>query len=140
MLLTVGLAAKNAILIVEFAKDIFDKEGKSAFDAAVEAAHQRLASHPDDFLCLHPRRVYRSRLASGAGSGAENAIGTGVVGGMLSATLLTLFFAPLFFVLVYALTGKRHDGKGKPDKASTGSAATGPCPGPWPYATPPRQR
>ena len=107
LLLTIGLAAKNAILIVEFAKDIYE-EGASAFDAAVEAAHQRLRPIlMTSFAFI--LGVLPLALANGAGSGAENAIGTGVVGGMFSATLLTIFFAPLFFVVVYAVTGKRHD-------------------------------
>jgi len=101
LLTTIGLAAKNAILIVEFAKDSFDK-GASLADAAIEAAHQRLRPILMTSLAF-VLGVLPLALSSGAGSGGQNAIGTGVVGGMLSATALAIFLVPVFFVGVLRL-------------------------------------
>jgi multidrug efflux pump len=101
LLTTVGLAAKNAILIVEFAKESFDK-GASLADAAIEAAHQRLRPILMTSLAF-VLGVLPLALSSGAGSGGQNAIGTGVVGGMLSATALAIFLVPVFFVGVLRL-------------------------------------
>jgi hydrophobe/amphiphile efflux-1 (HAE1) family protein len=101
LLTTVGLSAKNAILIVEFAKENFD-QGMSLFDATVHAAHQRLRPILMTSLAF-VLGVLPLALASGAGSGGENAIGTGVIGGMLAATFLAIFFVPLFFVVMLRL-------------------------------------
>jgi multidrug efflux pump len=101
LLTTIGLAAKNAILIVEFAKESFDK-GASLADAAIEAAHQRLRPILMTSLAF-VLGVLPLALSSGAGSGGQNAIGTGVVGGMLSATALAIFLVPVFFVGVLRL-------------------------------------
>ena len=98
LLLTIGLSAKNAILIIEFAQAQY-KQGASAIEAAVEAARLRLRPIIMTSLAFI-LGVLPLALAKGAGSGSQNAIGVGVTGGMLSATLLTIFFAPLFFVLV----------------------------------------
>jgi multidrug efflux pump len=98
MLTTMGLSAKNAILIVEFARDQI-AGGKTALDAILTAARQRLrpiAMTSIAFLL----GVLPLALATGAGSGAQNAIGVGVVGGTLTGTLLGIFFVPLFFFLI----------------------------------------
>jgi len=101
LLLTIGLSAKNAILIIEFAQEQY-KQGLSAIEAAVEASKLRLRPIIMTSLAFI-LGVMPLALASGAGSGSQNAIGVGVVGGMLSATILTIFFAPLFFVLVRSI-------------------------------------
>lgn len=106
LLLTIGLSAKNAILIVEFAKDLHEK-GMGVLDAAIEAARLRLRPIIMTSLAFI-LGVLPLALATGAGSGSQNAIGVGVVGGMLSATVLTIFFAPLFFVAVYGLFRRKE--------------------------------
>jgi multidrug efflux pump len=96
LLTTIGLSAKNAILIVEFAKENYDS-GMDLIDATVHAAHQRLRPILMTSLAF-VLGVTPLAIASGAGSGGQNAIGTGVIGGMISATVLAIFFVPLFFV------------------------------------------
>jgi multidrug efflux pump len=98
LLTTMGLAAKNAILIVEFAKEAMER-GMSSVDAALEAARLRLRPILMTSMAFI-LGVLPLALSNGAGSGAQNAIGTGVVGGMLTATFLAILFVPLFFVLV----------------------------------------
>lgn len=97
-----GLSAKNAILIIEFAKDL-RLEGKSTFDAAVEAAHLRFRPILMTSLAF-ALGVVPLAIATGAGSGSQTAIGTGVLGGMISATVLAIFFVPVFFVFVMKFT------------------------------------
>ena len=106
LLTTIGLAAKNAILIVEFAKEMYDREGKSLTEAAVEAALQRLRPILMTSLAFI-LGVLPLAIAHGAGSGAQNAIGIGVMGGMISATFLAIFFVPLFFVVVLKRFGTK---------------------------------
>jgi multidrug efflux pump len=101
LLTTVGLAAKNAILIVEFAKENYDG-GMSLVDSAIEAAHERLRPILMTSLAF-VLGVLPLAIATGAGSGGENAIGTGVVGGMITATVLAVFFVPVFFVVILRL-------------------------------------
>jgi len=101
LLTTVGLSAKNAILIVEFAKANFE-HGMNLVEATVRAAHQRLRPILMTSLAF-VLGVLPLALANGAGSGGENAIGTGVIGGMLAATFLAIFFVPLFFVTMLRL-------------------------------------
>ncbi len=101
LLTTIGLSAKNAILIVEFAKEYYEK-GMDLVDATLEAARQRLRPIIMTSLAFI-LGVSPLALASGAGSGSQNAIGIGVVGGMLSATVLAIFFVPIFFVGVEKL-------------------------------------
>lgn len=101
LLTTIGLAAKNAILIIEFAKTRFEA-GHGLIDSAVEAARQRLRPIIMTSLAFM-LGVTPLVLSSGAGSGSQHAIGTGVFGGMFSATVLAIFFVPLFFVVVYRL-------------------------------------
>jgi len=94
----IGLAAKNAILIIEFAKDL-QAQGQSAFDAAMTAA--RLRFRPIVMTSLaFILGVLPLFLATGAGSASQRAIGTGVVGGMITATVFAVFFVPLFVVVV----------------------------------------
>ncbi|WP_213132998.1 efflux RND transporter permease subunit [Citrobacter sp. FP75] len=99
LLTTIGLSAKNAILIVEFAKDLMDKEGKGLIEATLEASRMRLRPILMTSLAFI-LGVMPLVISRGAGSGAQNAVGTGVMGGMLTATLLAIFFVPVFFVVV----------------------------------------
>ncbi|MEA2775709.1 MAG: multidrug efflux pump [Acetobacteraceae bacterium] len=101
LLTTIGLSAKNAILIVEFAKANFEA-GKSLADAATTAAHERLRPILMTSLAFI-LGVAPLATSSGAGSGGQNAIGTGVIGGMLSATVLAVLLVPVFFVVVLRL-------------------------------------
>ncbi|NTJ62367.1 multidrug efflux RND transporter permease subunit [Agrobacterium rhizogenes] len=101
----IGLSAKNAILIIEFAKDL-RAEGKPLFEAAVEAAHRRFRPILMTSLAF-TLGVVPLVIASGAGSRGQAAIGTGVMGGMISATVLAIFFVPVFFVFVAKLTQRR---------------------------------
>ncbi|WP_038179486.1 efflux RND transporter permease subunit [Vibrio rhizosphaerae] len=101
LLTTIGLSAKNAILIVEFAKAQYD-EGMDLFKATVEACRMRLRPIlMTSFAFI--LGVLPLALSSGAGAASRNAIGWGVVGGMASATVLSIFFVPVFFVLVMRL-------------------------------------
>jgi multidrug efflux pump len=106
----VGLAAKNAILIVEFAV-LKRREGLSFLDAAAEAARLRLRPIVMTSLCFILGMVPLV-IASGAGANSRHSIGTGVMGGMTSATLLAVFFVPLFFFLVESFS-ERFFGKEK---------------------------
>jgi multidrug efflux pump len=94
----IGLSAKNAILIIEFAKDL-QAQGKSAIDAALEAAHLRFRPIVMTSLAF-TLGVLPLFIASGAGSASQRAIGTGVVGGMLTGLVLSVLFVPVFFVVV----------------------------------------
>ena len=98
LLTTVGLSAKNAILIVEFAKELHER-GRGVIDAALEAARLRLRPILMTSLAFI-LGVLPLAIARGAGAGGQNAIGTAVMGGMLSATVLAIIFVPLFFVLI----------------------------------------
>jgi multidrug efflux pump len=98
LLVTVGLAAKNAILIVEFAKENFDR-GMDLVESVMHAAKQRLRPILMTSLAFMSG-VLPLALASGAGSGAQHAVGTGVIGGMLASTFLAVFFVPVFFVVI----------------------------------------
>lgn len=101
VLTTIGLTAKNAILIVEFAKELFDK-GMNLIDATVKACEMRLRPIIMTSLAFG-LGVLPLVISTGAGANARNAIGTSVMGGIISATLLVIYFAPLFFVLVCKL-------------------------------------
>ncbi len=98
LLTTIGLSAKNAILIVEFAKEQMEK-GMGLMEATLEATRLRLRPILMTSLAFI-LGVLPLATAKGAGSGSQNAIGTGVMGGMISATFLAIFFVPLFFVMV----------------------------------------
>ena len=97
----IGLSAKNAILIIEFAKDL-QAQGKSAMEAALAAAHLRFRPIVMTSMAF-TLGVLPLALATGAGSASQRAIGTGVIGGMLTGTVLAVFFVPIFFVLVRGL-------------------------------------
>lgn len=99
LLTTIGLSAKNAILIVEFAKDLMEKEGKGLIEATLEAVRMRLRPILMTSLAFI-LGVMPLVISTGAGSGAQNAVGTGVMGGMVTATVLAIFFVPVFFVVV----------------------------------------
>ena len=94
----IGLSAKNAILIIEFAKDL-QASGKSVIEAALEAAHLRFRPIIMTSLAFM-LGVVPLFLASGASSASQRAIGTGVIGGMITGTLLAVVFVPVFFVVV----------------------------------------
>jgi multidrug efflux pump len=98
LLVTIGLAAKSAILIVEFAKEGFDR-GEGLVESVVHAARQRLRPILMTSLAFMSG-VLPLAISSGAGSGAQHAVGTGVIGGMLFSTVLAVFFVPVFFVVV----------------------------------------
>jgi hydrophobe/amphiphile efflux-1 (HAE1) family protein len=98
LLTTIGLSAKNAILIVEFARNLH-AEGKSLIDAAIEAAHLRLRPILMTSMAF-VLGVFPLAVATGPGSASRNAIGTGVIGGMLSATFVATFLIPMFFVVI----------------------------------------
>jgi HAE1 family hydrophobic/amphiphilic exporter-1/multidrug efflux pump len=98
MLATIGLAAKNAILIVEFAKELM-AQGKSVIDAAIEASHLRLRPILMTSLAF-VLGVTPLAVASGAGAGAQNAIGITIIGGVLAGTFLGVLLVPVFFVLI----------------------------------------
>lgn len=103
----IGLSAKNAILIIEFAKDL-RKEGMSLIDATVEAAKLRFRPIIMTSLAFS-LGVVPLAIATGASAASQNAIGTGVLGGMISATVLAIFFVPVFFVFI-----TKTFGRGKP--------------------------
>ena len=106
LITTIGVSAKNAILIVEFAEERM-REGMSAFDAAIEAAKLRLRPILMTSLAF-VFGVLPLAISTGAGAGGQHAIGRSVVGGMLSATILAIFLVPMFFVVVRNLFDRRR--------------------------------
>ncbi|HMN91678.1 MAG TPA: efflux RND transporter permease subunit [Hydrogenophaga sp.] len=113
----IGLSAKNAILIIEFAKDL-QAQGKSLIDAALEAAHLRFRPIIMTSLAF-TLGVVPLFLATGAGSASQRAIGTGVVGGMLTGTVLAVIFVPVFFVVVRSIfKGSRRQNRVHADQAA----------------------
>ena len=109
LLTTIGLSTKNAILIVEFAKDL-QAQGRGLLDATLEAAHLRLRPILMTSLAF-VFGVLPLVISTGAGSAARHAIGTGVAGGMIAATVLAIFFVPVFFIVVRRLFNEHgHDG------------------------------
>ncbi|SOE50559.1 RND efflux system, inner membrane transporter CmeB [plant metagenome] len=101
MVTVIGLAAKNAILIIEFAKDAYAR-GAGLYEAAIEAARLRLRPILMTSLAFI-LGVVPLVLASGAGAASQNAVGVGVIGGMLAATPFSVIFVPVFFVAVLGL-------------------------------------
>ncbi len=97
----IGLSAKNAILIIEFAKDL-QAQGKSLVAAALEAAHLRFRPIVMTSMAF-TLGVLPLAIASGAGSASQRAIGTGVIGGMITGTVLAVVFVPIFFVVVRSI-------------------------------------
>ena len=110
LLTTVGLSAKNAILIVEFAKDLHEQHGTPLIQAAVQAARLRLRpiimTSAAFMLGVLPLAI-----SHGAGSGSQHSVGTGVLGGMLTATFLAVFFVPMFYVLVTSAFARKKKNK-----------------------------
>lgn len=107
MLTTMGLASKNAILIVEFARALYEEQGKPLLEATAEAARLRLRPIIMTSLAF-VFGVLPLALATGASSGSQHAIGTGVVGGTLAATFLAVFFVPLFYVVIVKLASRNR--------------------------------
>ncbi|KON81228.1 efflux RND transporter permease subunit [Azoarcus sp. PA01] len=106
LLATIGLSAKNAILIVEFAKAQMEHEGKELVAATLEAVRMRLRPILMTSLAFG-LGVLPLAISTGAGSGSQNAIGTGVLGGTIAATVLGIFFIPLFYVVIMRVFRKK---------------------------------
>ena len=120
ILTTIGLSAKNAILIVEFAKSLYE-EGRSLTEAVTEAARQRLRPILMTSMAFS-LGVVPLAISTGPGSESQNAIGISVLGGMISATVLAIFFVPVFFVFVYRVfVRKKKDEAAVSDDAKAGS-------------------
>ncbi|WP_299068572.1 efflux RND transporter permease subunit [uncultured Psychrobacter sp.] len=132
LLTVVGLSAKNAILIIEFAKE-HQEEGYSLTEAVMTAARQRLRPIIMTSLAFG-LGVVPLFLANGPGSGSQNAIGTSVVGGVLTATFLGIFFIPMFYIWVRSMFpykgNKAHNGKGDDDNNHPGGNGGGDNPAP----------
>ena len=118
LLATAGLAAKNAILIVEFARDLHQKEGKGLIEASIEAARLRLRPIIMTSLAFI-MGVVPLAIATGASAGSS----TGVIGGMIAATVLAVYFVPLFFVVVSSIFKRKKSaddaGKQEPEALSS---------------------
>jgi multidrug efflux pump len=108
LLTTIGLSSKNAIFIVEFAKAL-EEQGKTLLQATLDATRMRLRPILMTSMAFG-LGVTPLMLSSGAGSGARHAIGTGVFGGVVAATVLAIFFIPLFYVLVRRMSGVKLNG------------------------------
>ncbi|MEQ2025318.1 efflux RND transporter permease subunit [Xenorhabdus szentirmaii] len=108
LLTTIGLSAKNAILIVEFSKDLMEKEGKGLIEATLNAVKMRLRPILMTSLAFM-LGVMPLVLSNGAGSGAQNAVGAGVLGGMVAATSLAIYFVPIFFVVIKRRFTKKNE-------------------------------
>ncbi len=120
----IGLAAKNAVLIIEFAKDL-QEQGKSPMEAAIEAAHLRFRPIIMTSLAFI-LGVLPLVIAGGAGSASQRAIGTGVMGGMITASTLGVLFVPMFFVVVRKIfKGRKHHPETPAHTASTAPAVEG---------------
>jgi multidrug efflux pump subunit AcrB len=120
LLATIGLAAKNGILIVEFAKELQDKHGMPLVQATLQAAQQRLRPIVMTSLAFM-LGVLPLVVSSGAGSGGRHSLGTGVLGGTLASTLFGIFFVPLFYVIVRSLMpGQRKAAGQQADGTQTG--------------------
>lgn len=120
----IGLSAKNAILIVEFAKDYY-AEGRSLLESAVTGARVRFRPIIMTSLAF-TLGVVPLATAEGPSSASQNAIGIGVLGGMISATILAIFFVPVFFVFVLRLAGRKSRGEaGTGDHPDASAAPAG---------------
>jgi multidrug efflux pump len=116
----IGLSAKNAILIIEFAKEL-QAEGKSLLAATLEACHLRFRPIiMTSFAFI--LGVMPLAFATGAGSASQRAIGTGVMGGMVTATVLAVFLVPVFYVVVRGLFKGGHEVGGRPSPSAAGAA------------------
>jgi multidrug efflux pump len=122
LLTTVGLATKNAILIIEFAKELHEK-GMGLVEATLEAVHLRLRPIlMTSFAFI--LGVTPLALSNGAGSASQHAIGTGVIGGMLASTFLGIFFIPIFFVFVRKIFPYRPPAHAEPPAAAGATTAS----------------
>src|SRR6185369_13969006 len=113
LVLMIALASKNAILIVEFARDLHQRDGLSLTEAAVEATRRRfrpIVMTSFAFILGVVPLVW----ASGAGAASQQAIGTVVFGGMIASTLLAIPFVPVFFVVLERMSARAKRGKGSP--------------------------
>ena len=118
MLTTVGLTSKNAVLIIEFAKQNYEQGGMKLIPAIMQAVRDRLRPIIMTSLAFG-LGVLPLAISTGAGSGAQNVIGTSVLGGMLLGTALGIFFIPLFYMVVVNLFTRK-----KPDPAATTAPAS----------------
>ncbi|CAM2159935.1 efflux RND transporter permease subunit [Paraburkholderia tropica] len=108
LLTTVGLSAKNAILIVEFARELQEQQGMTAVAAAIEAARLRLRPILMTSMAF-VLGVLPLSISNGAGSASQHAIGTGVIGGMFTATFLAIFMIPMFYVVIRSKFSRSED-------------------------------
>jgi HAE1 family hydrophobic/amphiphilic exporter-1 len=113
LVMLIGLAAKNSILIVEFAEQLRE-QGRSIFEAAVEAARIRLRPILMTSLTFI-LGVMPLAIATGAGAGARNSVGTTVVGGMVASTILSIIFIPVLYVTIRTLAPGKPRGTGDED-------------------------
>jgi multidrug efflux pump len=118
ILATIGLAAKNAILIIEFAKTLYENEETSLIEAVTRAARLRLRPILMTSLAFGVG-VLPLTLSSGAGAGGQRAVGTGVLGGTIAATMLGIFLVPVFFVVINTLFRRMKKPKAPPVKAGS---------------------
>lgn len=121
LLTTIGLSSRNAILIVEFAKTLYE-DGLSLVDATLEAVRMRLRPIAMTALTFM-LGVTPLMISTGAGSASQNAIGTAVFGGMVTATGLAIFFVPMFFVMVFTLASKMTGKTPAKQQVSQGESA-----------------
>ncbi|PWL18528.1 multidrug efflux RND transporter permease subunit [Falsochrobactrum shanghaiense] len=121
MITIIGLSAKNAILIVEFAKDLY-ADGMSLLDATVEACKLRFRPILMTSLAFS-LGVVPLAIASGASAASQNAIGTGVLGGMISATVFAVYFVPVFFVFIMKLVRGKEESVAVNHKEEVSNAA-----------------
>ncbi|HPB27772.1 MAG TPA: efflux RND transporter permease subunit [Acidobacteriota bacterium] len=124
LLTVLGLTTKNAILIVQFAKIRIEEEGVGLIEATLEGARLRLRPIVMTSLAFG-FGVLPLAIASGAGAGAQQAIGTSVLGGMVTATFLAIFFIPLFFVIVVQLFGRKKRQPAGPPRPEAANPAEG---------------
>ena len=123
LITVIGLSAKNAILIVEFAKDLH-AQGKSALEAALEAGHLRFRPILMTSLAFI-LGVVPLYIASGASAASQKAIGTGVFWGMVIGTPLSVFLVPVFFVVVFKFFGKKQQDNNATSPAAIAAAQEG---------------
>ena len=110
LVVLIGLAAKNAILIVEFAKQLQD-QGKTASEATVEACRAAAAADPDDLVRVHPRRACRWCWPRAPAPRCGMALGVAVFSGMLGVTVFGIFFTPVFYVVIRGASDRRTAAK-----------------------------
>jgi multidrug efflux pump len=140
LLTLIGLAAKNAILIIEFAVELNRKEGKSFFDAAAEAARLRLRPIVMTSFAF-VLGTFPLAIATGASANSRHSIGTGVIGGTLAATIIAIFFIPMFYWMLGSLSTRLSGGTSagaavprasgeRPDAGRVGGVPETPAPKP----------